>query len=54
MVKVYDHLLSHPLDDGKIPVYLKGLNFILLILISWLSWIIIEKPILNLKKWFIY
>jgi peptidoglycan/LPS O-acetylase OafA/YrhL len=31
-----------------------GVNFVILITISWLSWIIIEKPILALKKHFEY
>lgn len=30
------------------------INFCLLILVSWLSWILVEKPILSLKKYFDY
>jgi len=33
---------------------IKGGNFLVLISISWLSWKIIEKPFLNLKKYFVY
>ena len=31
-----------------------GINFVILLIISWLSWMIIEKPILGLKKYFEY
>jgi peptidoglycan/LPS O-acetylase OafA/YrhL len=29
-------------------------NFVLLVMLSWISWILLERPILNLKKYFDY